>query len=507
MTQEQPGQHTQLNKQAENKQADIQAGTQADADHGWQARLRQGDPTLRIHLIGIGGAGLSAIAHVLLEMGFQVSGSDRRPTAVLAQLAAAGARVTPAQTAANLLELPVDARPEVVLVSSAVTAANVEYQAAQSLGLPVVKRGAFLPLLLARRRLIAVAGTHGKTTTTAMIVRVLRSAGIDCGYIIGSDTPGYGSAAAGSAPEFVLEADEYDHMFLGLHPQVAVITNVEWDHPDCYPTPASFRRAFMQFTDNVEREGVIIACVDDAGVVHVHDYAPTRGPRWLLYGTGAEAALRAVNLHTLPGEGIEADLEWWNAPSGRLHLAVAGVHNVRNALAALAVAAGCEVSVETALAALADYRGSARRFEWKGEAGGVTVIDDYAHHPTEIVATLAAARQRFPDRRIWAIFQPHTYSRTQHMLYQMGESFDAADEVIVLAIYAAREIDDGSVSAAELVAASPHRSIRHIAALADAAGYLAQHVQAGDVVITLGAGDGYQVGDSLLRLLAGEASA
>jgi UDP-N-acetylmuramate--alanine ligase len=180
---------------------------------------------------------------------------------------------------------------------------------------------------------------------------------------------------------------------------------------------------------------------------------------------------------------------------------VAGIHNVRNALAALAVAATCDVPTETALAALADYRGSARRFEWKGEARGVTVIDDYAHHPTEVTATLAAARQRYPDRRIWAVFQPHTYSRTQRMLYQMGESFDAADEVIVLDIYAAREVDDGSVSAAELVAASPHRSIRHIGAIADAAAALAARVQAGDVVLTLGAGNGNQVGERLLHLL------
>jgi UDP-N-acetylmuramate--alanine ligase len=337
-----------------------------------------------------------------------------------------------------------------------------------------------------------------------MIVQVLRHAGIDCGYIIGSEIPLYGSAAAGSAPEFVIEADEYDHMFLGLRPQVAVVTNVEWDHPDCYPTPASFRRAFMQFTDNVERDGVIIACADDPGAMRVHDYAPTRGPRWLLYGTDEAADLRAFNVRPRPGAGIEADLEWWHAPGGRLQLQVAGIHNVRNALAALAAAASSGVATDTALEALAAYRGSARRFEAKGETAGVTVIDDYAHHPTEVAATLAAARQRYPDRRIWAVFQPHTFSRTQRMLYQMGESFGAADEVIVLDIYAAREVDDGSVSSAELVAASPHPSIRHIAALAAAVAFLAAHVRPGDVVITLGAGDGYKVGEQLLARLHAE---
>ncbi len=487
MTLEQPGQQAQPYSQA-----------------SWQERLARKDKTLRVHLVGIGGTGLSAIARVLLELEIQVSGSDRQASAGLAALAAQGARVMPSQTRDNLINLPAHELPDVVLISSAVDAANPERQAAQELGLPVVKRSEFLPVLLFNRRLIAVAGTHGKTTTTAMVVQVLRRAGIDCGYIIGSDVPTYGNAAAGSAPEFVLEADEYDHMFLGFHPQIAVVTNVEWDHPDCYPTPASFRRAFMQFTDNVERDGVIIACADDIGAMLVHDYAPSRGPRWLLYGTSQNAGLRAVNIRSLPGEGISAEIEWWNAPSGRLQLAVAGIHNVRNALAALAVASSCGVPSATAAAALADYQGSARRFEWKGEAGGVGVIDDYAHHPTEVTATLAAARQRYPDRRIWAVFQPHTYSRTQRMLYQMGESFDAADEVIVLDIYAAREVDDGSVSSAELVAASPHRAIRHMATIAAAVYYLVEHVRPGDIVITLGAGDGYRVGDHLLRHLQEE---
>jgi UDP-N-acetylmuramate--alanine ligase len=395
----------------------------------------------------------------------------------------------------------------VVLISSAVDAANPERGAAAELGIPVVKRSEFLPALLAGRRLIAIAGTHGKTTTTAMTVQVLRAGGIDCGYIIGADVPVFGSAAAGSAPEFVLEADEYDRMFLGLKPEIAVVTNVEWDHPDCYPTPASFRRAFMQFTDNVERDGTVITCIDDPGAVQVHAYAPTRGPHWITYGTGDGADLRAAYVKSIAGGGIETELYWWNAPAGILKLEVAGVHNVRNALAALAVGIACGMETANAEAALQAYRGSSRRFEWKGEARGVTVIDDYAHHPTEIQATLAAARQRFPLQRIWAVFQPHTFSRTQRMLYRMGESFEQANEVIVLDIYAAREVDDGSVHASELVASSPHKAIRHIPTLVEAARYLAQHVAPGDVVITLGAGDGYRVGEMLLAQLGGKVMA
>ncbi len=380
---------------------------------------------------------------------------------------------------------------------------NEERQAAEQLGIPVVKRSDFLPVLLAKRRLIAVAGAHGKTTTTAMIVQTLRQAGIDCGYIIGSEVPVYGNASAGTAAEFVLEADEYDHMFLALQPRIAVVTNVEWDHPDCYPTPASFRRAFMQFTDGVDREGVIVSCADDEGAELVRAYAATRGPRWITYGLSEGADLRAANLAAVPGLGIQANLVWWHAPAGRLALAVPGVHNVRNALAAVAVASCCDVAVETALTSLRDYRGSARRFEWKGEAQGVTVIDDYAHHPTELEATLAAARLRYPTRRIWAVFQPHTYSRTAHMLYRMGESFEHANQVIVLDIYAAREVDDGTVNAQELVAASPHPAIRYVPTIDAAAQVLAQETAPGDVVITLGAGDGYKVGELLLERLQG----
>ncbi len=468
----------------------------------WQTRLAEQDATLRIHLIGIGGAGLSAIATVLLEMGVQVSGSDRQPSATTQRLGDRGAAIFIGQSAENLTGLPQSQRPDVVLISSAVDAHNPERRAAEALGLPVVKRDAFLPALLAQRRLIAVAGSHGKTTTTAMIVQVLRGGGIDCGYIIGSEAPHFGSGAAGTAPEFVVEADEYDRMFLGLRPSIAVITNVEWDHPDCYPTPASFRRAFMQFSETVARDGLIVACTDDEGVRQVLAYAPSRGPRAITYGLNEGVDLRAINVRSQPGLGVEADLVWWNAPEGRLELAVPGIHNVRNALAALAVGVSCEVSMDDALAALRDYRGSAQRFEWKGEAGGVTVIDDYAHHPTEVEATLAAARRRYPERRIWAVFQPHTYSRTRHMLYRMGESFEAADQVIVTDIYAAREIDDGSVHARELVAASSHHAIQYIGALRDVADYIAEHVTPGDVVITLGAGDGNKIGEWLLEKLA-----
>ncbi|MDI9549226.1 MAG: UDP-N-acetylmuramate--L-alanine ligase [Chloroflexota bacterium] len=467
----------------------------------WRERLGRRDPSLRVHLIGIGGAGLSAIARVLLEMGLAVSGSDMQAGPVTAHLAQHGAQIFPQQVAANLLEQPADQRPHVVLISSAVHDDNPELAAARQLGLPVVKRTDFLPALLQGRQVIAVAGTHGKSTTTAMIIQVLRAAGLDPGFIVGANLPGLGNAAAGSGTHFVIEADEYDHMFLGLEPAVAVITNVEWDHPDCYPTPSSFRKAFMQFIDRVERGGLVISCSDDEGAETLRSYTYSRGPRWITYGLNEAADMRAVLRPMQDCDTSAADLVWWHAPAGRLRLSVPGVHNIRNALAALAVSSWCNVPLEQAMGSLARYTGVARRFEAKGEAAGVQVFDDYAHHPTEIMATLAAARQRFPDRRIWAVFQPHTFSRTERMLYRMGDSFDHADQVIVTDIFAAREVDDGSVSSAELVAASPHPAIRYIAGLCECADYLAAHTQAGDIVITLGAGDGYKAGEILLAKL------
>ncbi len=284
----------------------------------------------------------------------------------------------------------------------------------------MVKRFDFLPALLAGRRVIAVAGTHGKSSTTAMIVHILTRAGLAPGYIIGAELPGVGNATAGTSPYFVIEADEYDHMFLGLNPTVAVITNVEWDHPDFYPTPASFRRAFMQFVDSVDRHGLIIICRDDEGAEQLRSHGFSRGPDWITYGLDPAADLQATNLQPIAGGGHQTEIIHWGLPGGTLTLEVPGQHNVRNALAAIAAAVWCEVPLADACKALQSYGGVARRFQQLGEVNNVLIIDDYAHHPTEINATLSAARQRFPTRRIWAIFQPHTFSRTRNLLARNG---------------------------------------------------------------------------------------
>ena len=466
----------------------------------WQERLGNVDPTLRVHLLGIGGTGLAPIATVLHEGGVIVSGSDPQSNPRTETLQQLGIRVYPSQIAENLTSLALDQRPDVVLISSAVGPDNPERLAAETLGIPVVKRREFLAVLLSQRQVIAVAGTHGKSTTTAMIVHTLHENGIDAGYIIGADLPGYGNAHGGSTDWFVIEADEYDRMFLGLSPQVSVITNVEWDHPDCYPTEASFQRAFAEFVDQTQHNGLIISCGDDDGAEGLRAFSPSRGG-WISYGMAADAELRA-DTPTIAANGCyTTEIRWWGAPLVTLALGVPGIHNVWNGMAALAVARYCGISAVDAAQALSRYTGIARRFEWKGEANGVTVIDDYAHHPTEVMASLAAARARFGDRRIWAIFQPHTFSRTRQMLHEMAASFTHADRVIVTDIYAAREKDDGTLNASHLVAASNHPAIQHISGLEATAGYLSHHVQPGDVVITLGAGTSHQIGELLLAQL------
>ncbi|MFZ1752248.1 MAG: UDP-N-acetylmuramate--L-alanine ligase [Caldilineaceae bacterium] len=466
----------------------------------WQERLHTADPTLRVHLLGIGGAGLTPIATVLHEMGIRVSGSDSQASSRTQALEALGVQVYSSQRAENLNSLTAAERPDVVLISSAVHAENPERQAAEALGIPVVKRREFLAVLLSTRSVIAVAGTHGKSTTTAMIVQALHENGIDAGYIIGSDLPGYGNAHNGRAEWFVIEADEYDRMFLGLTPQVAVLTNVEWDHPDCYPTATSFQRAFAQFVDQTRHNGLIVSCGDDEGAEELRAFAPTRG-WWISYGLDEDAELRAIAPTVAPNGCYRTEILWWGAPLVTLALNVPGIHNVWNGMAALAVARYCGVPVVDAAAALGRYTGIARRFEWKGETNGVTVIDDYAHHPTEVIATLSAARARFGERRLWAIFQPHTFSRTRQLLHEMAASFAHAERVIVTDIYAAREKDDGTLDASQLVAASSHLAIQHISGLEAIADYLAQHVTPGDVVITLGAGTSYRIGEMLLERL------
>jgi UDP-N-acetylmuramate--alanine ligase len=475
----------------------------AQNDPSWVKLLREGSPSgepLRFHLVGIGGSGLSAIAGFLLERGYQVSGSDQRPNEATDALAERGVTIHRGHRAENVQGA------DIVLISSAVPEGNPEVTAAEAAGIPVVKRSELLGPLMRGQHGIGVAGTHGKTTTTSMIAIVLLRAGLDPSIIVGgrlSLGPAEGmpalaniSARAGKGP-FVIEADEYDGMFLGLELEVGVVTNVEWDHVDCYPTPAAFTEAFQKFVGQIPPEGMLVACADDPGALILRDsLAP--GAKFESYGLTDEADWQARNLTQNTQGGFDAEVWLRGERVADLSLPVPGRHNVRNALAALAVANWHQIKPRLAAKMLRDFHGAGRRFEFIGEAGGIIVIDDYAHHPTEVAATLSAARLRYPTRRIWAVFQPHTYSRTQALLRDYAHSFDDADRVLLLDIYAAREKIDLGMRSEMLLEVIRNEDARYVGDAQEAATYLLAHVEPDDVVITMSAGDGNLAGALLL---------
>lgn len=462
-----------------------------------------------VHFIGIGGSGLSAIARLLLESGYEVTGSDRALSPLAVELQKAGARVYVGHAAGNV------AGADWIVRSSAIPDDNVEVTTATKLRIPVFKRADFLGRLMENKLGIAVAGTHGKTTTTAMIAWMLLKLGEDPSFIVGGVLNNLGvNARAGKGSAFVIEADEYDRMFLGLKPRLAVVTNIEHDHPDSYPTPADFRAAFVEFTRLVPAEGALIACGEDMGAIELAAEARRMGKRVVGYRI-------AENSLTEAGEWVLAQHVMANKQGGftfnaivrlravpnyvsGIQLQIPGLHNVRNALAALAVIALLELPLADAAKALAEFTGTGRRFEIKGEAKGIIVIDDYAHHPTEIRATLDAARARYPASRIWAVWQPHTYSRTRTLFDEFAVSFGEADEVLVSEIYAAREPHEEF--SAEKVVAAMHRSSAHfIAELPAISNYLVSHLKTGDVMIVLSAGDADRVSAEVLaRLQEGE---
>lgn len=445
-----------------------------------------------VHLVGIGGAGMSAIAWVLLGRDYTVSGSDLQANALTDDLAAAGATIYVGHAAANI------AGADTVVISSAVPATNPELVAARAAGVPILKRADFLGQLMAGNVGIAVAGTHGKTTTTGMIAQILLTAGRDPSVIVGGVLPALGrNGRAGQGAPFVIEADEYDYMFLGLQPRIAVVTNVEHDHPDIFATPEAYLDAFRLFVDRLPAGGRMVACADDAGVQSL--LAQVRPDiQVTTYGLTAGADLLALEAQSNALGGTDFVAQAGPDLLGLVRLRVPGEHNVRNALAALAVAEHLEVPFADVGEALAAFGGVSRRFQLIGQVGDIVVIDDYAHHPTEIRATLAAARQQFPGRRLWAVWQPHTFSRTRLLLEAFAASFDDADRVVVLDIYRSREQDSLGVSAADVVARMEHPHARYVGRREEAAAYVLDRARPGDVILTLGAGDGNMVGQWVL---------
>ena len=445
-----------------------------------------------MHLIGIGGTGLSAIARILHARGWRVSGCDRAANPRLRALQAAGLDARVGHDPAHL------AGVDLVLRSSAVPPTHPEVQAAHARGIPVLTRRVFLPTLTAGYRTLAVAGTHGKTTTTAMLAWVLHALGQDPTFVLGGDVPPWGNARAGAGPWFVIEADEYDHMFLGLQPEVAAVTILEHDHPDLFPTWDDYVDAFAAFARRVQR--VLVLRADDPGVAALRGRL-SAAPAVRTFALRGPADYRAVDVRSQPGRGIRFTLQPAGGPAVPVRLQVPGEHNVANALAALAVVAQLGLDLAAAAEALADFPGAGRRFTVVADRDGIAWVDDYAHHPTEIAATLQAARQRYPDRTLWAVWQPHTFSRTRALWDGFVSALQAADGVLVLAIYAAREAPLPGVTgealqaaiAARAAAGAGPRVVGYAPTLDEAAAWLAARVQAPAVVLILSAGDAPQV--------------
>ena len=453
----------------------------------------------RVHFIGLGGAGMSAVARVMLGRGIPVSGSDARDSAGLRALEALGARVSVGHDAANIQDT------DTVVISTAIRPDNPELAAAETAGLRIIHRSVALAAAMGGQDLVAVAGTHGKTTTTAMITVLLREAGTDPSFAIGGDVAALGvNAAAGSGPVFVAEADESDGSFLNYSPQITVVTNVEADHLDHYGTAEAVFASFDRFVELLPADGLLVACADDPGVRDLLER--NSPPRVRTYGYGPEADIR-ISGTTADGRNSTSTLHFTAAgreTQQELRLQVPGRHNVLNAAAAFAVALDLGIDPQTAADGLAAFSGAARRFEAKGAARGVRVFDDYAHHPTEVAAALQAARAVAGENAVHVLFQPHLFSRTRNFAAEFAAALDLADSVTVLDIYPAREDPIPGVTSELItdrlrtpgtVAPDPLSAVRGIA----------DRSVEGDIVLTVGAGDVTQYGPVILEALSAAA--
>ena len=461
-------------------------------------QLFAADDPRPVHFMGVAGAGMSALALLARRRGVAVTGCDREPDGPGAATSSADVRRAGGVVLAGHDPSHVDG-VRAVIVTSAVPPDHPELARARALGIPIVRRAEALAAAIAPGRVVAVAGTHGKTTTTVMTTEALTAAGLDPTGIAGGRVASWGgNTRFGGDAVFVVEADEYDKSFLALSAEVAVINNVEADHLECYGSLDALEEAFAQFARPARR---VIAGADDAGARRVAVRAGR--PTWSV-GVAAQADVRLTAVRQAP-TGSSAIVTFPRRAPVELRLRVPGLHNLRNAAAALAVTIEMGGTVEPALEALAAFQGVGRRFEVLGSAAGVTVVDDYAHHPTEIAATLEGARQAYPDRRLVAVFQPHLFSRTALHGAAMGKALAAADVVVVTGVYAAREAPIEGVTG-RLVADAARvgeREVHWVPERKDLLAQVASAVRAGDVVLTLGAGDVTAVGRELLARLAG----
>lgn len=461
-----------------------------------------------VHMVGIGGIGMSSIAEVLIRRGFQISGSDLRTSDVTAHLVSLGATIYEGHAPEHV------EGADVVVYSSAVKdpTANPETGEAIRRRIPIIKRAEMLGELMRAKRGVGVAGTHGKTTTTTLVGLVLQAAALDPTIIVGGKVAVFGSnAVAGGGEIIVVEADEYDRTFLRLTPIHAVVTNIEADHLDIYDDLDDIKDAFVQFANSVPFFGAAILCLDDD---NVRDVLSRIERRVVTYGTSRQATLRAESVEQV-GATTHFDVHMGADRLGGITLHAPGLHNVRNALAAVAVGLELDVPFATIAAGLAQYTGVDRRFQIKGEAplaatadgapaGSVIVVDDYAHHPTEVEATLQAAARGWPDRRIVAVFQPHLYSRTRDLADEFARAFYDADVLVLTDVYPARETPIEGVTGqmlADLAREVGHRDVQYVPDKAQLPVVLAGLVRPGDMVVTMGAGDIYRYGQAFLDRL------
>ena len=458
----------------------------------------------QIHFVGIGGIGMSGIAEVLLNLGYKVSGSDLKSSAVTQRLAGLGATIFEGHRAENI------AGSEVVVTSSAIAMGNPEVLEAHKLHVPVIQRAEMLAELMRLKYGIAVAGMHGKTTTTSMVAAVLAGGGLDPTVVVGGRVDAMGSnARLGKSQYLVAEADESDRSFLKLSPILSVVTNIDREHMDCYRNMRDVKKTFLEFMDRVPFYGMVVACNDDPLLRRL---LPEVQRRTVTYGTkrGSDFWIKPgeTGANTGAGSGDSRPLSRFRVSYrkqdlGEFTLHVPGMHNVLNATAAIAVGVGLDVGVEAIRAALDQFRGVDRRFQLRGRVEGVSVIDDYGHHPTEIKATLAAARS-CGFRKVHVVFQPHRYTRTRDLLEDFTAAFGDADSLFVLDIYAASEKPIEGVSGEELARAIREkggRSAQYAGSFPDAVSAAAAVAQEGDMILTLGAGSVSQLGPLILEKL------
>lgn len=450
--------------------------------------------TKHIHFVGIGGIGMSGIAEVLLNLGYAVSGSDLVQSETTSRLSGLGGQVRIGHEEGNVQGA------DVVVISSAVRPDNPEILAAREAGIPVIRRAAMLNELMRMKYGIAVAGSHGKTTTTSMIATIMARAELDPTVVIGGKVDIFGTnARLGEGDYLVAEADESDGSFLQLTPTIAVVTNIDNEHLDHYGTFQDLRDAFAIFLEKVPFYGRAILCLDDPEVAGL--LADIDRP-YLTYGLTAQAHIMASNVEHF-GFGSTFVVSEKGQELGKVDLRVPGLYNVYNSLAAMAVAMELEIPFETTAEALNSFGGAQRRFQLKGEVAGVAVYDDYGHHPTEIRVTLDAARQGW-EGRILVIFQPHRYSRTRDLLSEFGTAFHNADEVLVCDIYGAGEDKIENLTGedvAQTVASHGHRGVSYVGSRQDAVERALEILKPGDLIFTFGAGDIWKSGEELIRRL------